>query len=143
MIISAVLMALLFVIGIALKLVVIVLLAVPLAPLSLLAPYKKLDEDCKVPEYNSDLDCEFTIIEKYSNIRYDEIYFLDNRFDELEPFSAVSPVSENKISKKDNTVRSSFLYIHSQNYEYLDKDICELYDTDMNLVAKIKFNKIN
>ena len=64
---------------------------------------------------------------------------MEDCFDDFEPFFLASPIQINRISKKDNTLFGEFLYMHERNYDYIKKDSCELYDTEMNLIAKIKF----
>lgn len=104
-----------------------------------LIPYSKLDDRGKLRETNTDLLCEFIIIDKYDKLKIDELYFLEDCFDDFEPFVLASPMQIHRISKKDRTVLGEFLYMHEKNYDYIKKDSCQLYDTEMNLVAKIKF----
>ena len=102
-------------------------------------PYSKLDDKGKSHEKNTDLDCEIEILEKYGEINRYEIYFLNNNFDAFEPFVLASPIHVYSINKKSNTALGEFLYMNEKNYDYIQKDSCELYDTEMNLIAKIKF----
>lgn len=104
-------------------------------------PYSKLDDEGKTCEENTDLLCKFVIIDKFDKIKRGELYFLNNRFDDFEPFVLASPVSVYSVSKKSNMVFGEFLYMNEKNGDYLKKDSCELYDTQMNLIAKIKFIK--
>lgn len=106
---------------------------------NVMTPYSKLDDRGKLREINTDLLCEFVIIDTYDKIKRDELYFLDNRFDKLEIFSLASPIQVHYISKKDDAVSGEFLYMHEKNYNYMRKESCELYNTDMELVARIKF----
>ena len=106
---------------------------------TVLMPYSKLDDRGKPREINTDAVCEFAIIEKYGIIKRDELYFLDACFDNFEPFSIAAPIQVHHVSKKDDTITGEFLYMHEQNYDYMKKDSCQLYDTEMNLIAKIKF----
>lgn len=107
--------------------------------LSHLAPYSKLDDKGGYCEEPPELLCNITIIEKFYDIRRDELYFLDTSFDNYAPFATVSPVDIYYAPKKSNVVLGKFLYIHEKNYDYIKRDSCDLYDTNMNLVAKIKF----
>lgn len=107
--------------------------------LSCFFPFSKLNDDGKTCEVNTDLLCKFAVLEKYGEIKRHELYFLDNSFDGFEPFVLASPLDVYFIDKKGDTVSGEFLYMHEKNYEYIEKDSCELYDTKMNLVAKIKF----
>ena len=102
-------------------------------------PYSKLDDTGKICEVNSDLLCKMMIIEKYNKIKHDELYFLNNCFDDFDPFVPVSPIHIYYVSKKGNIVSGEFLYIHEKNYDFIKEDSCDLYDTEMNLIAKIKF----
>ncbi len=104
-----------------------------------LIPYSKLDDRGKLREINTDLLCEIVIIDKYDKIKRNELYFLDNCFDDFEPFVLASPIQVHRVSKNGNTVSVEFLYMHQKNYNYINKDSCNLYDSDMNLVARIKF----
>lgn len=104
-----------------------------------LIPYSKLDDRGKPCETNTDLLCEIVIIDKYDKIKRDELYFLDDRFDDSEPFVLASPIRIYHIPKKGDTVLGEFLYMNEENYNYINKDSCGFYDTEMNLVAKIKF----
>ncbi|MBR4016259.1 MAG: hypothetical protein IKK11_00390 [Oscillospiraceae bacterium] len=106
---------------------------------SVLMPYSKLDSKGKPTETNTDLLCEFIIIDYYGKFKPYELYFLEDCFDDFEPFFLTSPIQIHHISKKDNTVLGEFLYMHKRNYDYIKKDNCQLYDTEMNLIAKIKF----
>ena len=106
---------------------------------TVLMPYSKLDDRGKPREINKDAVCEFAIIEKYGIIKRDELYFLDPCFDNFEPFSIAAPIQVHHVSKKDEMITGEFLYMHEQNYDYIKKDSCQLYDTEMNLIAKIKF----
>lgn len=106
-----------------------------------LLPFSKLDDEGKACEINTDLLCEIEVIEKYKKIKLNEIYFLNNEFDNYGPFSIASPISINKISKKGNVFSGKFLYMHEENYDYIKKDSCQIFDTEMNLVATIKFIK--
>jgi len=106
---------------------------------TVLIPYSKLDDSGKLLEINTDLLCEIVIVDKYDKIKRGEIYFLDNCFDDFEPFVLASPIQVHHISQKDKTVLGEFLYMHERNYDYIKKDSCQLYDTEMNLIAKIKF----
>ena len=104
-----------------------------------LMPYSKLDDEGKCYEENTDLFCEIVMIDEYQKIKCDELYFLDHRFDDFEPFVLASPISIYYIPKKSNRVLGKFLYMNEKNYEYIKKSNCQLYDTEMNLVANIKF----
>ncbi len=104
-----------------------------------LMPYSKLDDKGKLQQMNTDLLCEFTVIDKYGKLKPDELYFLDESFDDFEPFILASPIQISRVSKKDNTVSGEFLYMHEKNYDFINKDSCRLYDTSMNLVANIRF----
>lgn len=98
---------------------------------NVMTPYSKLDDRGKLREINTDLLCEFVIIDTYDKIKRDELYFLDNRFDKFEIFSLASPIQVHYISKKDDAVSGEFLYMHEKNYNYMRKESCELYNTDM------------
>lgn len=104
-------------------------------------PYSKLDEKGKPAEKNSDLNCEMEILEKYGELKPYELYFLNNDFDAFEPFVLASPIHIYSVKKKSNIVLGEFLYMNEKNYDHIEKDSCELYDTQMNLIAKIKFVK--
>lgn len=107
-----------------------------------LTPYSKLDDKGKTREINTDLLCEFSVIDKCGKLKPYELYFLEDGFDGYEPFFPASPIQIHNISKKDNTVLGEFLYMHEKNYDYVKKDNCQLYDTEMNLVANIKFKEM-
>lgn len=102
-------------------------------------PYSKLDDEGKPCEVNTDLLCKIVIIEKYNKINRHELYFLNNNVDDFDPFVLASPIYIYNISKKSNIVSGEFLYINEITYDYIQKDCCEIYDTNMNLIAKIKF----
>ena len=101
--------------------------------------YSKLDEKGKPAEENSDLNCEMEILEKYGKLKPYELYFLNNDFDDFEPFVLASPVHVCSVNKKSDTVLGEFLYMNENNYDYIEKDSCELYDTEMNLIGIVKF----
>lgn len=107
--------------------------------LCVLMPYSKLDDRGKPREANRDLLCEIVIVDKYDKIKCGELYFLNDSFDDFKPFVLASPICIYRISKKGNAVFGEFLYMHEKNYNYINKDSCNLYDSDMNLVARIKF----
>ena len=79
------------------------------------------------------------ILEQYGKIKRYGLYFLIKDFDDFDPFVVTSPIHIYYISKKSNTLSGEFLYMHEKNYDFIEKDSCDLYDTDMNLIAKIKF----
>ena len=79
------------------------------------------------------------IVEKYDKIKRYELYFLNNNFDDSDAFVLPSPVCIYDFSKKSNIASGEFLYMNEKNYDYIHKDACELYDTKMNLIAKIRF----
>ena len=106
---------------------------------TVLMPYSKLDDRGKPCETNRDLLCEIVIVDKYDKIKCDELYFLNDCFDDFKPFVLASPIRIYRISKKVDTIFGEFLYMHENNYNYINKDSCNLYDSDMNLVARIKF----
>ena len=118
--------------------ILLVLAFVPVL-FNVMTPYSKLDDRGKPPEINTDLLCEFVIIDQCDKIKRDELYFLDDCFDKFEPFFLSSPIRVHRVSKKDDTVTGEFLYMHEKNYNYIKKDSCELYNAEMKLVAKIKF----
>lgn len=107
--------------------------------LFLFMPYSKLDDEGKPCEGNPELLCELVIINQCQKIKCEELYFLDDCFDEVEPFFLASPVRIYYVSSKDNIVLGEFLYAHRKNYDYIKKDSCRLYDTKMNFIAEIKF----
>ena len=105
----------------------------------LLMPYSKLDDKGKPCEDDSDLHCKMVIIEKYGEIKCHDLYFLDNCFDDFEPFILASPIYIYYVPPKSSTVLGEFLYMNKKNYDYIGQENCDLYDTQMNLIAKIKF----
>lgn len=117
------------------------LFVVAFAPvfLTTLMPYSKLDDKGKLCQTNQDLLYEIVVVEKYGNIKRDELYFLNDCFDDFKPFVLESPIQIYHISKKSNIISGEFLYNHEKNYDYIKKGCCNLYDTEMNLIAKIKF----
>ena len=129
--------------GIILQSVFLLLLSITPCFLFMLMPYSKLDDGGKLCDTSTDLLCNFSVIEKYGKIKRDELYFLDDSFDSFEPFILASPINICCTSKKSNLVLGEFLYMHKKNYDYIDKNECNLYDTNMNLVAKIRFIKNN
>ena len=102
-------------------------------------PYSKLDDKGKPSEETTELDCDIEILEKYGELKRYELYFLNNDFDAFEPFVLASPIHIYSVNKKSNVALGEFLYMNEKNYDYIQKDSCELYDTEMNLIAKIKF----
>lgn len=81
---------------------------------TVLMPYCKLDDRGKLREINTDLLCEFIIIDKCGKLKPNELYFLEDDFDDFEPFFLASPIQIHRISKKDNTVYGEFLYMHEK-----------------------------
>lgn len=81
---------------------------------TVLMPYCKLDDRGKLREINADLLCEFIIIDKCGKLKPNELYFLEDDFDDFEPFFLASPIQIHRISKKDNTVYGEFLYMHEK-----------------------------
>ena len=106
----------------------------------LFMPYSKLDDKGRYSETNTDLFCKIKVIEKYKNIKRDDIYFLNDSFDNLEPFVDVSPINIYYVPKKGDIVLGEFLYMNEKNLDFIEKDSCNLYDTEMNLIARIKFD---
>ena len=103
-------------------------------------PYSKLnDKGILYYEENIDLLCKLKIIEQYGKIKCHELYYLNDCFDDFQPFVLASPIHIYYAPRKSHVVLGEFLYIHEKNYDYINKDSCELFDTDMNLVARIKF----
>lgn len=102
-------------------------------------PYSKLDDKGTPCEDNSDLHCKMVIVEKYGEIKHHELYFLDNRFDDFEPFILASPIYIYHVSRKSSAVFGEFLYMNEKNRNYIRQESCELYNTEMNPVAKVKF----
>lgn len=133
--------AVLFIIGCVVQSLFLVVGSPFLVLLNFLTPYAKLDDRGKPPEINSDAFCAFDIIEKYDNFKPYELYFLEDDFDDYEPFVLASPIQIQQVSQKDETIYGEFLYIRERNYDYIEKDSCLLYDTNMKLVAKIKFRE--
>lgn len=116
----------------------LLLLVIPLCFLNMLMPYSKLDDEGKVCETSTDLLCEMMIMEQYGKIKRDELYFLDDCFDNFEPFILASPIHIYSALKT-NVILGEFLYMHEKNYNFIEKDSCVLYDSEMNPIAKIKF----
>ena len=104
----------------------------------LFMPYSKLDDEGKPCDDNPDLHCKITMIEKYGEIKRYELYFLNNCFDEFKPFTLASPIYVYYASKKSNTVLGEFLYMNEKNYDYMENGVCDLDDSEMKPVAKIK-----
>lgn len=107
---------------------------------TIFTPYARLDSNGKLQDVDPALICDFEITEEYVRLRKKQMYFLTNDFDGYTSFQVVSPIKVVRVRKRSNMVSAIFLYNHDQNYEYTDKDAVKLYDSDMNLVAKIKFN---
>lgn len=112
--------------------------AIPCA-LFLFMPYSKLDDKGRPCEFDESLEYQIKVLDKYGKIKRDELYFLNNCIDSFEPFSLVAPICIRYIHSKTNIILGEFLYIHKQNYDFIERDSCDLYDTEMNLIAKIKF----
>ena len=104
-------------------------------------PYSKLNDKGNPCEKNIDLFYKFEIIELYGKIKKYELYYLNDYFDDFQPFVLPSPINVYYAPRKSRVVLGEFLYIHEKNYDYINKDSCDLYDTEMNLIAKIKFIK--
>lgn len=140
-----ILVAVLAVLTFALQSVILLVLLILALALDLFLhvtmPYSKLDEKGKPPEENTELDCEIEILERYGELKRYELYFLNNDFDAFEPLVLASPIHIYSVKKKSNIVFGEFLYMNEKNYDHIEKDSCELYDTQMNLIAKIKFVK--
>lgn len=136
----AILAVVLFLVVLALIVQSVMLLLASVLPFFLLLrmPYSKLDDTGKPSEVSGDLLCEITILEKLGKIRRDDLYFLDAGFDGFEPFTHASPICVYEASKKSNTVFGEFLYRNEQNFAYMEREFCVLYDTEMNPVAKIR-----
>ena len=100
--------------------------------------YSKLDDTGKPVEENTDLYCKMKILEKYGKIKRYELYFLNDSFDGFETFTQAAPIYIYFVSQKSDTVLGEFLYMHEKNYDFMEKESCELYDTSMNLIARIK-----
>ena len=107
--------------------------------LHLSMPYSKLNDTGKPCEENTDLDCKIVVLEAYGKIKRYELYFLVGCFDDFDPFVLPSPIHLYSVSKKSDVLLGEFLYMHERNDDYINQDSCELYDTEMNMVAKIKF----
>ena len=101
-------------------------------------PYSKLNDRGRQVDINNDMLCCALIIETYGKIKCNEIYFLSDDFDLFEPYTLASPIHVYHINKKEKYVTGEFLYMHEKNYNYIDKDVCELYDSNMKLIAKVK-----
>ena len=108
-------------------------------PFVMLTPYSRLDDKGRPYKENADLLCKFEIVEKHGRIKRYELYFLDNSVENAEPFALASPINVYYTQRGGNTVLGEFSYIHEKNYKYMKKYVCNLYDTNMELVAKIRF----
>lgn len=129
----------LFILGLILQFFPLLLAPLLCVFLGQFAPYSKLDDECRIVEEREELMCYLEIVESYGKIRPYEIYFLENNFDAFEPFILASPIHINRVLKKKGIAFGSFLYMNEKNYNHINGDSCNLYDTDMVLVAKIKF----
>ncbi len=105
---------------------------------SIFESYTKLDEKGKICAAREELFCEITILESYGKIKRDNLYFLSPDFDNFEPFFPAAPIYVFYTEKESNLAYGEFLYMNEKNYAYIGKESCSLYDTEMNLAAKIK-----
>ena len=138
-----ILMALLLVLMFAFQSAVLFGITIPVVILDLFLhlsmAYTKLNDNGTPIEENSDLYCKMEILEKYGKIKRYELYFLNEGIDDFEPFALASPIQVYSASKKSNIILGEFSYIHEKNYDYMVKECCDLYDAEMNLIAKVKF----
>ncbi len=104
---------------------------------SMFASFAKLDEKGKQCEVREELLCEIQILESHGKIGRGNLYFLDADFDNFEPFFPAAPIYVFYTEKESGLALGEFLYMHEKNYDYMGES-CDLYDADMNLVAKIK-----
>ncbi len=128
----------LFILGLVLQFIPLLFAPILVIVLGQFAPYSKLDEDCSTVEKREELMCDLEIVERCGKITPYEIYFLEDNFDSFEPFILASPIQIDRVSKKKGVASGSFLYMNEKNYNYIDSDICNLYNTDMVLVANVK-----
>ena len=101
-------------------------------------PYSKLDDRKKEVEVNPDLVCDVYFIETYDKIQCNRLYFFENDFDCFEPYMVASPIRFYNVKKNNNYAWCELLYMHEKNYKYIGKESCDLYDSNMKLVAKVK-----
>lgn len=131
----------LFILGLVLQFFPLLFAPILVVLLGQFAPYSKLDEDCCAVEKREELMCDLEIVERYGKITPYEIYFLEDNFDSFEPFILASPIQIDRVLKKKGVASGSFLYMSEKNYNYINSDICNLYNTDMVLVAKVKIKQ--
>ena len=108
--------------------------------IALCTSFKRMDENENIVKTDHTLDVELVFIEAGS-IRTNEFYFLNSDFDEHESFSCVSPICIYCLKKKGKRTVGYFLYEHNENAEYINKNECDLYNSEKNLVAKVKLLK--
>lgn len=131
--------AVLTVLSLAFASVLLLFFAFATGLLGCLTPYSKLDDKGKACDKDLELVCEISVIEKYQKIRRYDLYFLDTAIDAKKPFASASPIEVLDISKNGDLLHGEFLYRHEGNRAYLKEENYPLYDTKMNLVAKIRF----
>lgn len=131
--------AVLTVLSLAFASVLLLFFAFATGLLGCLTPYSKLDDKGKACDEDPALVCEIAVIEKYQKLRHYELYFLDTSIDEQKPFTMVAPIEVHGTSPKGDVLYGEFLYKHEKNQVHLQEASCLLYDTKMNLAAKIRF----
>ena len=101
-------------------------------------PYARFNDRKREVEVNPDLVCDVYFLETYDKIQCNRLYFFENDFDCFEPFMVASPICFYNVEKKKNYAWCELLYMHEKNYKYIGKESCDLYDSNMKLVAKVK-----
>lgn len=113
-----------------------------LIPTVFLIPIRKMNENEEfvLEDYEKKY---FSVYSGKHPVKKKQIYFLTDRFDDCAAFSAVSPVCIEKFDKKSGKVMWHFLYEHTDNMRYADKDEFEIYGSDMKPIGIFKRAKIN
>ena len=137
--ISALFVVLCFALALIFNWAFFILFSIVAIPFVMLTPYSRLDSKARTCKEDKNLLCKFEIIEKHGKLRRYELYFLDSSVDDAEPFTLAAPINVYYVQRGTDTALGEFSYLHEKNYEYMKKDACELYDTNMELVAKIRF----
>lgn len=122
-----------FILQIAWPLILYLIIFVPCV---LLMPFVQMDETEHQIEIKEGTKYKFSFTGK-CKIKQSELYFVSKDFDKNPAFSICSPMYIISFNSKSNVGTFRFLYEHPENEKLLNKNVFEVYDSNMNLIGNI------
>lgn len=139
---SLLIACLLLLIALVSKLYHILFFLILLPFIAMMSPLQKMDKCEKLVISEHTFKVAVIVLETNKQISINEFYFLNNNFDDLDSFVTVSPIYVYRFDNKNNRMLGYFLYDHQDNAEYIDREICNIYDSNGDLIAKVKLVKL-